>query len=171
MDDLTAELGMSKKTLYGLFPSKTALLRAVMLDKIEDVEAAFELLGKETSAPFHEELERLLARMGQNSEEIKPPFLRDLQRDAPELFTMIESRRRVVIDRHFRRLIDRGRRAGTIRRDIPTSLMIDILLAATQAIVNPKKMVELGLTPKSAYSAVLRVVLEGVVVRTGKAMI
>jgi AcrR family transcriptional regulator len=171
MDDLARELGMSKKTLYGFFPSKIELLQAVMLQKIAEVEAIFEQEAKEKRGGFHEDLEALLARMGQISDEITPPFLRDLQRDAPELFTLIENRRRLVIHRHFTTMIERGRRRGTIRRDIPTSLMIEILLGATQAIVNPKKMVELGLTPKSAYTAVLRVVLEGVIVRTGKGRI
>lgn len=171
MDDLARELGMSKKTLYGFFPSKIELLQAVMLQKIEEVEAIFEQGAKERRAGFHEDLEALLARMGHISDEIKPPFLRDLQRDAPELFTLIENRRRLVVHRHFTTMIERGRRRGTIRRDIPTSLMIEILLGATQAIVNPKKMVELGLTPKSAYTAVLRIVLEGVIVRTGKGRI
>ena len=39
MDDLAEELGMSKKTLYASFPSKTALLRAVLLDKFRNVES------------------------------------------------------------------------------------------------------------------------------------
>ena len=38
MDDLAEELGMSKKTLYASFPSKDALLRAVLLDKFRSVE-------------------------------------------------------------------------------------------------------------------------------------
>ena len=39
--------------------------------------------------------------------------------------------------------------------------MIEILLSATEAIVNPTKVEELGLTPKTAYSAVIEVVLKG----------
>ena len=37
MDDLAEELGMSKKTLYAEFAGKTALLRAVLLDKFHSV--------------------------------------------------------------------------------------------------------------------------------------
>ena len=39
MDDLAEELGMSKKTLYASFPSKTALLQAVLMDKFRNVES------------------------------------------------------------------------------------------------------------------------------------
>ena len=38
-DDLASELAISKKTLYALFPSKEALLEAVVLQKFTSVEA------------------------------------------------------------------------------------------------------------------------------------
>ena len=38
MEDLAEELGMSKKTLYAHFPSKTSLLQAVMVSKFQEVE-------------------------------------------------------------------------------------------------------------------------------------
>src|SRR5207237_10222171 len=42
MDDLAEELGMSKKTLYVSFPSKSDLLRAVLLDQFGSVDADLE---------------------------------------------------------------------------------------------------------------------------------
>ena len=166
MDDLAGELGMSKKTLYACFASKSDLLQAVMLDKFRDVQASLERVSKQHPSNFAQDLRQLLASVQHHSEEIKHPFVRDIQRDAPELFTLIETRRRTLIHRHFKKLFDRGRRAGMIRRDIPTALIVEILLGTTEAVVNPRKMVELRLTPNTAYLAVLRVILEGVIVRT-----
>jgi hypothetical protein len=68
--------------------------------------------------------------------------------------------------RYSKKLFDRGRRTGTIPWDIPTNLIIEILLGTNRAIVDWLKLVELGLTPKAAYSGVLRIVLEGEVVRS-----
>ena len=169
MDDLAAELGISKKTLYECFGSKIELLQAVILNKVGEAQAAFEVIADERWPDFKSELHQLHACAQRQLEEIRPPFIRDLQRDAPELFALIQTRRRTLIHRHFKKLFDRGRKAGTVRRDIPTSLIIEILLGATDAIVNPAKMVELGLTPDAAYSAVLRVVLDGIIVKTGRA--
>ena len=42
MDDLAEELGVSKKTLYSHFPSKIALLEAVLADKFASLEANLE---------------------------------------------------------------------------------------------------------------------------------
>src|SRR5258706_12478852 len=88
MDDLAAELGMSKKTLYAEFPSKTDLLRAVVLDKINNVEADLEHIMVQRSANALAALQQLLACMQRHTEEIQPPFVRDIRREAPELFQL-----------------------------------------------------------------------------------
>jgi len=55
-----------------------------------------------------------------------------------------------------------------VRRDLPAKLMIEILLAAVQAIVNPAKVEELGLAPKTGFASVVKVVLEGVITPKGR---
>lgn len=161
MDDLARELAMSKKTLYACFPSKTALLEAVILDKFRNVDADLGRITSAASSDCLNALHHLLACAQRHMEEIQPPFVRDIRREAPDLFQVIESRRRDVIQRHFGKVFLEGRRAGLIRQDIPPRLAIEILLGAVQAIMNPPKMEELGLTPKTGFTAIIRVVLEG----------
>ncbi len=52
MDDLAQELGMSKKTLYACFPSKIALVEAVLLDKIGRIDADLERIAAESAVDF-----------------------------------------------------------------------------------------------------------------------
>jgi AcrR family transcriptional regulator len=169
MDDLADELGMSKKTLYTYFPSKTALLEAVILDKLGSVESDLATIASESASDFPGALENLLACVQRHTEEIGQSFVRDLRREAPDMFKLVESRRRDFIHRYFGELFDKGRRAGIIRKDIPPRLMIEILLGAVEAIMNPQKMPELGITPKTGFTAILRVILNGVVTEKGKA--
>ena len=70
--------------------------------------------------------------------------------------------------RYFGKLLGEGRKTGIIRKDIPATLVIEILLGAVQAIMNPSKREELGLTPKTGYAAIIRVVLEGVITDKGR---
>lgn len=168
MDDLAKELGMSKKTLYAAFPSKVDLLRAVLLNKFEDVETDLDGVTSAASTDVLDALHRLLACMQQHTEEIQPPFVRDMRREAPEMFKLVEERRRQVIQRYFGRLFDAGRRAGIIRKDISTRLMIEMLLGMTEAIMNPPKMAELGLTPKSGYMSIMTVMFEGLLTEKGR---
>ena len=168
MDDLAADLGMSKKTLYAAFSSKTELIRAVLLDKFQSVESDLDGIMarccEDTLAALHE----LLACMQRHTEEIHPPFVRDMRRETPALFKFVEDRRRELIQRFFGRIFAEGRKSGIIRKDISSELIIEILLSAVQAIMNPVKMEELGLAPKTGYGAIIRVVLEGVVTKQGR---
>src|SRR6266576_4188074 len=150
MDDLAEELGISKKTLYAHFPGKIELLEAVLADKFAGVEARLKEATRAHPHDFPATLHALLANTQRELDEIKPPFVRDMRQKAPHMFKMVERRRAELIERHFGKLFVEGQRAGMVRKDIPANLMIEILLATVQAIVNPTKVEELGLTPKSA---------------------
>jgi AcrR family transcriptional regulator len=169
MDDLALELGMSKKTLYAQFPSKTAIVKAAILDKFGDLEEELGQIMAECSADFAEALRQLLTCVQRHTEEIQAPFLHDIRRDAPELFKLVESRRAAVVQRYFGTLFAAGRKERMIRKDISTELIVEILLGVIQAIMNPPKMGQLGLTPKSGFSAIISIILDGILTATGRA--
>ncbi|HWF61050.1 MAG TPA: TetR/AcrR family transcriptional regulator [Nitrospira sp.] len=168
MDDLAHEMAMSKKTLYACFPSKTALVEAVIVDKFKNIDADLNRITSTSSSDCLGALRRLLECVQGHMEEIRPPFLRDIRRETPELFAVVETRRRDLIQRHFGKVFLEGRRAGLIRQDIPSKLAIEILLGAVQAVMSPPKMEELGLTPKSGFTAIMRVILEGLTTEKGR---
>lgn len=168
MDDLAQELGMSKKTLYASFPSKLDLLRAVLLDKFRSVETDLDRVLASASQDVLATLRRLLTCMQQHTEEIQPPFVRDIRREAPEIFQLVQSRRRALIQRYFGRIFEEGRRVGIIRKDMPTRLMIEMLLGVTEAIMNPSKIAELGLTPTAGYMSIMTTIFEGLLTDKGR---
>ncbi len=167
MDDLADELGMSKKTLYAHFSSKTALLEVVIGDKLTRVETDLDRVMTGVDEDFPARLHALLACMREHTEEIQPAFVRDVQREAPELFALVQGGRRKLIQRYFGKLLKDGRKAGTIRKDVPTDLLIEILVGAVDAIINPARLGELGLTPRTGFIQIISVFLEGVLVREG----
>ena len=163
MDDIAAELGMSKKTLYACFTSKNEIIQAVLLDKFQSIDADLGAITTAGSGDVMATLHQLLLCLRQHTEEIQPAFVRDMRREAPELFKLVESRRRELITRYFGGLFAKGRKAGVFRDDIPVWLVVEILLGATEAILNPAKLAELKLTPKTGLVAILSIILEGVI--------
>ncbi len=168
MDDLAAELRMSKKTLYACFASKSSLVESVLKDKFNEVEADLSRLSAEASSNMEEAIHRFLQRVQRHTAEIQPAFVRDLGRETPDLFRIVEHRRRRLIRRHVAALFNKGRRAGLIRKDIPVHLIIEILLGAVEAIMIPSKVTELGLTLERGYSTIIRVILEGAIERRSR---
>jgi AcrR family transcriptional regulator len=168
-DDLAAELALSKKTLYALFPSKEALLEAVVLQKFASVDAEVARISGDRSLGCVEKLQELLACLQREMEEIQPPFVRDMKRGAPEVFALIERRRAGIIREHFGALFEQSRRAGIIRKEVPTPLLIAVILGAVDAIVNPVKLAELKLQPREGLLSILRIILEGAMTEKGRA--
>jgi AcrR family transcriptional regulator len=166
MDDLAAELAVSKKTLYAYFPSKEALLTAVLHDKYERIRATLEQAG---GAPhdFPFTLQTLLFGLRKELDELQPPFLRDMSK-APEVFKRLEQRRARLIRNHFGRLFRQGQRAGHVRTDLPVKLMIETLLASLQAIMNPPRLAELGMAPRTAFAGLIDLLLHGAVKKKGR---
>ncbi len=169
MDDIAAELGMSKKTLYAHFRSKAELLQAAVIDKQQAIEADLDRITSQSSSDFLAAIQQLLAKMQQHLGEIHPAFLRDIRREAPEIFESVEIRRRDLIHRYFSKILAQGRREGIIRKDIPIRLIIETWLGVVEAIMNPEKLTELNLTPEEGFSAVISVILKGLMTAEGRA--
>jgi hypothetical protein len=56
-----------------------------------------------------------------------------------------------------------------VRKDIPAALVTEVLLGAVQAVMNPRKLGELGLTPEAGFSAIISAILDGVLTASGRA--
>ncbi len=167
MDDLAEELGISKKTLYAHFGSKTDLLKAVIRAKFDAIEADLREVVSIRGVDFSIRLQQLLECLQRHLKELQPAFVRDMQRE-PEIFPWVQALRRQHIQRYFGKLFDDGRRAGVIRKDIPTGIAIEILLGVINAVINPQKLEELEVTPKEAFPMVVSVVLQGILTEKGR---
>ena len=168
MDDLADELGISKKTLYAHFPGKIDVLEAVLADKFAGVEATLKEVTRAHPHDFAATLRELLAGTQRELDEIKPPFVRDMRQKAPEVFKVVERRRAALLQRYFGKFFIEGQRAGMVRKDVPAKLIIEILLAMVQSIMNPPKMEELGMMPKEGFTAILKIILEGALTAKGR---
>ncbi len=168
MDDLAVEMGMSKKTLCAHFDSKTDLLEAVLREKYDELDQELNDIVAECSKDVVRGLHELLECMQRQIEEIQPPFVRDVRCETPAMFDMIKQRRNTALERFFGAILENGRKSGLIRKDLALKPTVAILVVATDAIINPAKLAELGMSPQEAYSAILTVFLDGVLTTKGR---
>ncbi len=168
MDDLAADLDMSKKTLYTHFSDKVSLLEAVLLDKLGDIDRDLGRIASHDISNVPVLLNDLCTCLRRHLEEIQPGFLWDIQREAPAMYALVQKRRLEMVHRYFGKVLHEGRKAGLIGKEIPANLIIEILLAAIEVILSPQKMKELGLVPQSGFMAIITVVLRGVMTDKGR---
>lgn len=168
MDDLAAEMAMSKKTLYVHFQSKRALLEAVIDQKFGSIESEIVSTGSAMQEDFGEILHRRLTCMRLHAQEISPTFIRDVAKEDPGLVSQIKKRRRDLISRTFGQILKVGQKAGAIRKDISADLLVEILIGITDSVATPESLASKRRGPGEVLPAILSVFLEGALVRKGR---
>lgn len=122
------EAGVSRVTVYAHFATREELLQAVVVRAVERTTEALEAVEPERGPPL-EALQRVI-----------DVGWRDLDRNnaiaqaAAELLTPEEIRRtHQAVHRRLRRLIDRGRRSGDFRTDVPAEWLVTAFHALIHA--------------------------------------
>lgn len=162
MDDLARELGMSKKTLYAHFDSKPELVEAAIQSKLDHAASDLAAIETKYEGDFESTLREFLTCLQRHAGELAPAYVRDMKSAAPELWASVEARRAAVIERYFGKLFRDGRKAGLIRGDVPSKLILEVMLGLIQVVLNPQTVTQLNLTPQSALTHTLSIILNGV---------
>jgi AcrR family transcriptional regulator len=168
MDDLAADLGMSKKTLYVHFRGKDRLLRAVIDGLGREIRAEADALLADRRLGFAAKLHRFAAAMMRRLAEMNPRTLRDLPRLAPDLHRRILAMRARNIPYVFGRFIDQGRRTGMVRADVDTAFAVAFFLQAMQGLLEPGVLARLGLPPREVPPRAIQLLFGGLLTPAGR---
>jgi len=162
MDELAEDLGMSKKTLYAHFPSKEALLKAVLRAMMREISTRVDALTQNHTMDFVEKWRALTGFIGSRLARISRPFAEDLRRRAPHQWREIEEfRSRKILD-NFNRLFQEGMDRGVFRRDIHPRVLIMAFYHAIQNLMTPEFFAQVPLSAHQTFDAVLQILFEGI---------
>jgi AcrR family transcriptional regulator len=167
IDEVAADLGMSKKTIYKFFPSKDDLLLA-------GVHMNMERIGKEVSTiinspePFEKKVAAFLVVVGRQISRISGQFQSDLRRVSPHVWNEIDTFRREVVIAQLKKLFVQAKKEGYFREDLNVEIFQLILVNAAQGIVNPKILAANPFSAVEAYKEIIRVLFTGALTDKGK---
>jgi AcrR family transcriptional regulator len=168
MDDLAAELGMSKKTLYVHFAGKEEIMRAVLDQLGREVRADAEALLANRHLGFAEKLRGFAEGMVQRLALLNPRTLRDLQRFAPELYALTVEMRQKNIPYIFGRFIEEGQLTGKVRTDVSPVFATEFFLQAMQGLLQPATLDRLKLTPPELLPRAIDLFFGGLLTPAGR---
>lgn len=168
MDELAAELGMSKKTLYVHFAGKEALMRAVIEDLGREIRASADELFANRQLNFAEKLRGFAEGMIERLGRLNPRTMRDLQRFAPELHQLMAEMREKNIPYVFGRFIEEGQLAGMVRTDLDTAFAVQFFLQAMNGLIQPATMERLHLTPRDILPRAIELLFGGLLTPAGR---
>lgn len=167
--EIAETLGISKATLYKQFASKREILGASVDSIKTDVLAGVERLVADSSLDFLEKLVRLMTFLGDWLSRLGRVLLRDLRRNAPEVWQEIDRFRREKILVNFSALLEAGVDEGVVRADLDRELVLRMFLSLVQSFIDPDALLESRRSARDALVTLFKVVFEGILTDRARA--
>lgn len=160
LDELSSELGISKKTMYKFFPSKEDLVRTVIRTLMKRVERNV-IAITEANKPVIQRLAELMLFVGKLFGKVSRAFQMDIQRFTPQLWKEVDKFRNEKILSRIAEMIKEAKREGKFRSDVNDEVVVMMFLSSVQSIVNPEVLSQHSFSPKDAMYTIFHVIFEG----------
>lgn len=168
MDELSEELGMSKRTLYQYFPGKRSLLKRALFTKIDEISAGLLHLQETREGSFVGQLHALIHFMNDHLPRPGRAFLRDMERVTPEIWAEVDEARLRVLRKHFSLLFSEGVRTGDLNPGTNVEFLVHVLSTMVQQMVRPAILAALPMTASDLLEELVRILCLGVLSEEGR---
>ncbi|RCW31043.1 TetR/AcrR family transcriptional regulator [Marinilabilia salmonicolor] len=125
MDDISTEIGMSKRTIYENFRDKTEILRATV-DFLSDKHRQEVDQMQSGSGNVMEVIIKILLYGLKSIDLVSPMYLEDMQKFYPLLWEETIQKGRISAQKQLQDLLERGKKEGLFRSEINTGLVARI---------------------------------------------
>ena len=161
VDEITSELGMSKKTFYKYFGRKEDLVHLLVTRMIAEIDRRIDAVVTR-DVPFPVKLDALVHLVGTVFKTISKNMIRDLQTHLPEAWTLIQNFRRDKIFSMWANMLEEGKRAGYVRPEISQRVFLLALTSTVEGIVNPKVLTNESFSADEALENIVTIFLKGI---------
>lgn len=163
MDQLAGSLGMSKKTIYTVFPDKRTLLEAMADHCFDFIRTSKDRFLSDETLPLPEKLRLVLSTLTEKYESIDLSRLHDLREKYPTVYERVAQRLENGWESTVG-LLEQGLAAGVLRPfEIPIfKLMMESTL---EQFFQSDVLVRSGLSYKQALDQVVDILLRGILAR------
>jgi AcrR family transcriptional regulator len=162
MDDVAADLGISKKTLYQMVESKDDLVIKVLEHHISREKTdCLNLASKATNA-----IDEIFILLDSNSQEIaqmKTNIINDLQKYHRQAWDLIQKFHFDFVFKVFRENLQRGRKEGLYREDFDIDILAKLHLATAFNLFDPQLFPDGAVSKVTVFKEYMLHYLHGIV--------
>jgi len=166
MEEIAANLGMSKKTLYKFFANKKEILQSLMAKRQCEVMEHIDEIWKSKELDFIGKYRTMVDYISERSSRMSK--FQDLQRCEPDLWKEMHEFKKGSVLEKARKCFDAGFESGILRNDIDRNIVVMAYMSAVESIVNPEVLSELPCTGGQAYEAISKIIFEGILSEEGR---
>jgi len=164
-NELARRARVSKKTLYSFFPSKDALVEAIVVSFMKRHFARWDrILEQDTSS-----MDRILASLefiGHIMPQIQNRLVGQLETAAPSLWARIDGIRVERIEK-MRKLLIQAQEDGFLRADVNPDHWLLLLTGTVQSVLTPKVLLQTGIPLVELVESVKSIYFEGLLTDKG----
>ncbi len=166
MDELAAELRMSKKTIYKLFPSKNDLVNTIAVRFTEQVKKKIiPILESDMNAV--EKLAGLINLLSSTAGRIGDRMFGELRNYFPSVWEKVDSFRTQMMYGNITKVIDQGKHEGLFI-DYPTPIIMNIFITSIRSTVNPEFIYYNNFSMVVAAQTTFKIIIGGILTDKGK---
>lgn len=162
IDEIAAELHISKTTIYRFFASKEELLEDVIRNYYSQLQLLIkEITGAAKGNPL-EQLKSVLRIVGEKLLPMEPRVVQDIRSSVPKIWQSIKELQDRFVLSAVETLLRKGVKAKLIRSDIDTSLMADLMVMMIKHAFQAESVKELSHSMQEISQAMIGILFQGI---------
>lgn len=165
-NEIARRARVSKKTLYQLFPSKDALVEAVVVSFMEENLGRWDgILEREDSA-----MDRILASLefvSQFMPQIQSQLIDQVETVAPQLWETIDAIRLQRLQK-LKTLMEEAQAEGFLRADVDPDHWILLFTGTIRSVVTPRVLLRTGIPLMGLLQSIKSIYYDGLLTEKGR---
>ncbi len=168
MEEIAAEMGISKKTLYKYFSNKEHLLNEIFsLVTCETEKFSTDLMANEKYT-YVQKVKLMLEHVSTHIAKFKGPMMKDLQIHFPKIWEKIHLFMKKKAWEKFSMLVDDGIVHGIFRNDVDKNIVVLMYVFSLQNLLTPEVLAQVPLSADQVYNTLINVIFEGILTDEGR---
>lgn len=168
MDDVSRQLGISKKTLYQFVENKKDLVKRSIECHIADEECDIMKLLDDTGNAI-DQLMSMIKVVGTQMKEMHPSVIYDLKKYHPEAYKCLTNHRDQFIYKNIKRNLEMGIEDGLYRDNINPEIVTRLYLSMVNVIIDPEEKSLSEHSMEAVYLEMIRYHVRGIASAKGRA--
>ncbi len=168
MEEIAAEMGISKKTLYKYFSNKEHLLNEIFSAVSCQTENFSNDLMANENYTYVQKVKLMLEHVSTHVAKFKGPMMRDLQIHFPKVWEKIHLFMKKKAWEKFSMLVDEGIAQGIFRKDIDKNIVVLMYVFSLQNLLTHEVLAQVPLSADQVYNTLISVIFEGILTDDGR---
>ncbi|MGA2479203.1 MAG: TetR/AcrR family transcriptional regulator [Spirochaetia bacterium] len=168
IDEIAAELHISKTTFYRHFKTKEDLLTEVVRAYYGKIRDGISDIMAQGGGGYQEELKNSMFFIGDMLERMDRRARQDIRSSAPETWQTIQQLQSSMVYSVLQKVLRKGIELGVVRPDLDTKLVANVLVVTIENILNGETLHSMAVSMRSAFKVLVDVFLKGVLIEGKK---